>query len=378
MFGKNEITGFKNLDKTPLLNVWALRKYGIMNFKTLISPLSIPFIHLLRFDFQNTYKRFDGESFASFANRTRMPGKMRLMFNSFARAFFAEPDHMSMAELIKGFHFYFLSNEEGLVHDVLNDNFYDSFISYCEQHLVSNKAVIKLNTPVNRVEKAGNGFYVDGNFFDYCVLCTDVKATKAILKSAVGFENDKDLLTRVATMGQSDGYAVLRIWTDAFEAERNLPFFVFIDRLKCLDSITFYHKMEKESAVWSEKNKGGIFELHCYAVNPAMTGDEIQQALLAELIHYFPELKDMKIIHRYFQYKNDFPAFHTNQYALRPQIQTATKGFYLAGDWVKMDNCTMLMEAAYTSGALAANYIFDAEGLRENLLESVPAKGLLS
>jgi uncharacterized protein with NAD-binding domain and iron-sulfur cluster len=53
-------------------------------------------------------------------------------------------------------------------------------------------------------------------------------------------------------------------------------------------------------------------------------------------------------------------------------------GFYVAGDWVKMDNCTMLMEAAYTSGAIAANHIMNVEGLQENLLESVPLKGVLA
>jgi hypothetical protein len=43
-----------------------------------------------------------------------------------------------------------------------------------------------------------------------------------------------------------------------------------------------------------------------------------------------------------------------------------------------MNNCTMLMEAAYTSGAIAANRILKCEGLRENQLESVPLKGLLA
>jgi len=38
----------------------------------------------------------------------------------------------------------------------------------------------------------------------------------------------------------------------------------------------------------------------------------------------------------------------------------------------------MLMEAAFTSGAIAANHILEKEGLRENLLVSVPAKGILA
>ena len=135
MFDKDKKQGFKGLDKTPLLNVLDLRKFGIVSWATFLNPLGLPFINLLKFDFAKTYKNFDSESFASFAKRTRMNDKMRLVFNSFSRAFFAEPEDMSMAELIKSFHFYFLSNEEGLQYDVLNDDFQTSFISYCENFL---------------------------------------------------------------------------------------------------------------------------------------------------------------------------------------------------------------------------------------------------
>lgn len=256
MFGKSERQGFKDLDKTPLLNIWGLRKHGMLNWKTFISPLSIPYIQLLRFNFSSTFKKFDGESFKSFAKLTRMPAKMRLVFNSFARAFFAEPENMSMAELIKGFHFYFLSNEEGLLHDVLNDNFYDSFIRYCEQFLNNYKVTISTGTNVETIERKNAGFEVNGQKFDYCILCTDVKGTKEIIQGAIGFDADQHWIKQLTTLQPSGGYAVLRIWTNKFEADSALPFFVFTGRLKCLDSITFYHRMEKESEEWSKKNRG--------------------------------------------------------------------------------------------------------------------------
>jgi isorenieratene synthase len=137
--------------------------------------------------------------------------------------------------------------------------------------------------------------------------------------------------------------------------------------------------MEKTSAAWSAQNKGGIFELHSYALPNDLKDDEaIKQALMDEFFHYFPELKDLQIKHEYFQHRHDFPAFHTGLAATRPGISTDVPGLYLAGDWVKMDNPSMLMEGAYTSGALAANEIFKKEGLQENLLESVPLKGVLA
>ena len=122
---------FKNLSLVPGLNIADMRKHGVFSWGTMINPFSLPLIDLLRFDFSKTYKKYDTVSFADFARRTRMNNLMKIIFNSFSRAFFAEPEDMSMAELIKSFHFYFLSNEEGLLYDVLDDDFQRSFISYC-------------------------------------------------------------------------------------------------------------------------------------------------------------------------------------------------------------------------------------------------------
>jgi isorenieratene synthase len=308
-----------------------------------------------------------------------MNAKMKLVFNSFSRAFFAEPEDMSMAELLKSFHFYFLSNEDGLLYDVLDDDFQHSFIAPCEKFLSEHDAQVHYSTPVTDLEKTDTGYLVNAEPFDYCVLCTDVKHTKRIMTQAVGFEAHSEAVSRLTSLKQSGRYAVLRLWTDRFEADKTLPFFIFTDRLKCLDSVTLYHKMEKESAAWSQKNNGGIFELHSYSVPKDLTTDEeVKAHLLRELYHYFPELEGMTFVHEYFQHRDDFPAFHTGQYARRPEVDTGIPGFYVAGDWVKMNNCTMLMEAAYTSGAIAANLIMQREGLRENQLESVPLKGVLA
>jgi isorenieratene synthase len=137
--------------------------------------------------------------------------------------------------------------------------------------------------------------------------------------------------------------------------------------------------MEKESAAWSAKNNGGIFELHSYSlINDFKSDDEIKQQLLLEFFHYFPELKDIKIKHEYFQHRDDFPAFHLHQYKERPTVKTEVPNLYLAGDWVKLPIPAMLMEAAYTSGSMASNYIFNEEKLQENKLESVSNFGLFA
>jgi isorenieratene synthase len=378
LYENNQKQGFKDLETTPGLNVWALRKHGVFGWLTMISPFSMPFLSLLTFNFDKTYKKYDGESFAHYAKKTFMPKKMQLVFNSFARAFFAEPEDMSMAELIKGFHFYFLSNDKGLVYDVLDQDFQFAFIDYCIAFLEKHQAQIHLNTPVTQLAKEGAGFQVNGNNFDYCVIASDVNGTKKIFENAVGFDAYPTLVNQCKELKNSGNYAVLRLWTDRFEKDKELPFFIFTDRLKCLDSITLYHKMEKESTEWSKEHNGGIFELHSYAVPKGMTKAECEKQLIEELYHYMPELQGMIIKHQYYQFRSDFPAFHTGLYKDRPTVETEVPNLFLAGDWVKMQNCTMLMEAAFTSGALAANAISKKENIQIHPLFHIHDKGIFA
>ena len=370
--------GFAGIDNTPGLNIVDLRKKGVVNFFTFINPLSISFLKLLRFHPTKTFEKYDSVSFETFAKQTMMPSHMRLVFNSFARAFFAEPHKMSLAELIKGFHFYFLSNDDGLIYDVLNDDFEHTFLKPTEEFIVKHNGKIKRNTAINKIEYTDGKFKIQDDIFDYCILSLDVKHAKNLIPNSDSLHQFPALKNNFESLKCTDRYAVLRVWTDKFETQKDLPYFVFTDRLKCLDSVTFYHKMEKESAAWSQKNNGGIFELHSYSLSDDLKDNEqIKKQLLDELYHYFPELKGMKIKHEYFQHRDDFPAFHLNQYKNRPTIKTEIPNLFLAGDWVKLPVPSMLMEAAYTSGAMASNYIFNQENLQENLLESVYSYGLM-
>jgi len=49
----------------------------------------------------------------------------------------------------------------------------------------------------------------------------------------------------------------------------------------------------------------------------------------------------------------------------------------MAGDWVRLPYPMTHMEAAFTSGLLCANTIFDAMGLQQEPIFTVAPKGLL-
>jgi isorenieratene synthase len=371
--------GFAGIDDTPGLNIWDLRKKGAFGISVFLNPFSMRMMELLKYHPEKTFEKFDNISFAQFAKRSHMPAHLQMVFSSFSRAFFAEPSKMSMAELIKGFHFYFLGSNDGLLYDVMNEDFEISFLRPAEIFIEKNNGKVLKNTAVNSIEYNEEKFKVNGGWFDYCILAADVKNLQPLIARSTGFEQYEGFIKKMEALKCTDRYAVYRIWTDSFEANKRLPDFVMTDRIRCLDSITFYHKLEKASMQWSEKNNGGIFELHSYSLPDDLRDDEkIKAQLLKEFYHYFPELKGMEIHHEFFQHRDDFPAFHTGQYKSRPEVQTEIPNLYLAGDWVKLPVPAMLMEAAYTSGAMAANYIFSEEGLQENLLESVYGYGMLA
>ncbi len=371
--------GFAGIDNTPALNIFDLRKKGVLSNWTFLNPKSMRYLDLLKYDPIKTFEKFDGISFEEYANKSAMPKHLRLVFTSFARAFFAEPHKISMAELIKGFHFYFLSNDDGLLYDVLNDDFEHTFLNPIEDYITKYNGKIIRNCSVEKIEYSGEKFNINNDIFDYCILSLDAKHVKPLIKNSTGLESFATFNKQISNLKCTDRYAVLRVWTDKFENDKTLPFFIFTDRLKCLDSVTFYHRMEKESADWSTKNNGGIFELHSYTlIDELKDEEEIKQQLLLEFFHYFPELKEMNIKHEYFQLKDDFPAFHLNQYKDRPTVKTEIPNLFLAGDWVKIPSPAMLMEAAYTSGSMAANFIFNKEYIQENKLESVANQGLFA
>lgn len=380
LYADGQKQGFAGIDTTPGLNIWDLRKKNVIDWKTFINPLSVAYLELLRFDPDKTFEKYDNVSFESFANKTLMTPHLRLVFNSFARAFFSEPEKMSLAELMKGFHFYFLSNEDGLLYDVLNDDFETTFLKPVADYIRTKGGSIYLETEINQITQNEYGkFIVEGREYDYAVIASDIKHTKQLFESSSLFDEYPVFKKQMSAQNTSDRYAVLRIWADRFEKDSSLPFFLFTDRLQCLDSITLYHKMEETSKRWSAENNGGIFELHSYSLPSKLTDDKaIEQQLLAEFFHYFPELKGLSVKHSFFQHRDDFPAFHVGNYKNRPTVNTPVDNLFFAGDWVKLPTTAMLMEAAYTSGAMSANNIFDKEGLRQNELHSVSNKGLLA
>lgn len=370
---------FKEIDQTPVLNILSMRKSGIYSLKDAMSNHKFSkMLSLLKYDKEKTFEKYDSTSFKDFADFINLPPQMRLMFTTFSRAFFAEPQFISMAELIKSFHFYFLSNDHGLIYDVLNDDFQHTILSPAADFIKQNGGNIYTNNPVNSISQIDGKFNLNGNNYDYLIMSTDIHGTKKIFANSEFIKyGNPDFYDTIMKQKKSQRYAVLRLWMDKRIGD-DLPFFVFTDAVKILDSVTFYHNMEKESAEWSERNKGGIYELHSYALPDDINENDVRDQFLEEFYSYFPEIKGAKILYENLQVKKDFTAFHTNLYKNRPRPETDIENLYLTGDWIKLPIPAMLMEASASSALFACNNIFSKEKLRNEFVYSVPLKGLLA
>lgn len=371
---------FKNVETTPVLNILSLGSNKFFRFRDLLfSPRSWRMGEFLEYDEAKTFAKYDSSSFEQFAREASLPESLQLIFNTFARAFFAPADKLSTAELMKSFHFFYLSHDHGLLYDYFDTDYREALIQPASRYLNRHGVSIKLSRPVEETRRDNDKFIVESEPFDYLILASDVVGTKKICGNSQWIKaSSEKTYSELMSLEASGGYAVYRIWLSK-RTGGGLPVFIITEKHDVLDSVTFYHQFDRSAAEWANRSGGGVYELHCYALPPdALSEAAMKAAFLAELQFYFPELKDARIIYDHLQVRHDFTAFYTNLNKSRPEFTTAIPNLYLAGDWVKTGIPAMLMEGAYTSGLLCANSILAKHGLQEEPVWSVPLRGIFA
>jgi carotenoid phi-ring synthase / carotenoid chi-ring synthase len=371
---------FKNVETTPVLNILSLGRNKFFQFRdVLFSPSSWKMGEFLEYDEAKTFAKYDSISFEEFANRASLPASLELIFNTFARAFFAPGDKLSTAELMKSFHFFYLSHNHGLLYDYFDTDYQEALIEPTTRYLNQHHVSIKLNHPVGETRHEDGMFVVGSERFDYLILASDVVGTKNICRNSPWIETSSaKTYLELTSLTASTGYAVYRLWLDRRIGD-DLPVFIITEKQAVLDSVTFYHQFDRSAAQWAERSGGGVYELHCYALPLELLAEaDLKAAFLAELHSYFPELRDVTIVHDHLQVRHDFSAFYTSLNTTRPEFKTRIPNFYVAGDWVKTGMPAMLMEGAFTSGVLCANSILANHGLQEEPVWSVPLRGIFA
>jgi len=163
--------GFAEIETTPVLNILSLARRGFFSLREVaVNRKASELRALLQFDRERTFPAWDDTSYDQFAARAQLPAGLKLVFSTFARAFFAPGDKLSVAELMKSFHFFYLSNDCGLLYDYFNCNYKEALLDPLERVLAANHVALELGTRVEACSRREDAFVVNGIEFDYLIL----------------------------------------------------------------------------------------------------------------------------------------------------------------------------------------------------------------
>ncbi|MDH3726159.1 MAG: FAD-dependent oxidoreductase [Myxococcales bacterium] len=371
---------FGDVETVPALNIVDLGRRGFYRWRDVMPKRTRGRLDaFLRFDMTRTYEALDDTTFERFCDDAALPAELRVSFRTFARAFFSDEVDLSAADVLRAFHFYYLSHDHGLMYDYPVGDYESTLLAPIRAHLREHGVELRLRSPVESIERGGHRrFRVADDEFDWVVIATDIPGTQAIVSSSAWLTDlHGDFVTDIRALRTSHGYAVWRIWVDR-DVRPGLPTFINVDRQRILDSVTLYHRITDEARRWAEAHRGAVLELHSYALPRDIDGEaEVRRLFLKELEYYFPELGDLTISADALQIRRDFPAFAPGQHAHRPQPKLPIEGLLIAGDWVRLPYPMTHMEAAFTSGLVCANAVFDTLGLQQEPIFTVAPKGML-
>ncbi|MDH3201097.1 MAG: FAD-dependent oxidoreductase [Myxococcales bacterium] len=371
---------FGDVEKVPALNILDLGRRGFYRWRDVTAKRTRNRLDaFLRFDMTRTYETLDDTTFERFCDDAALPAELRVSFRTFARAFFSNEADLSTADVLRAFHFYYLSHDHGLMYDYPVGDYETTLLAPIRAHLHQNGVEVRLSSPVESIERGERKrFRVAGGDYDWVVIGADIAGAQAIVEGSAWLkELHPNFVASIQALRTSHGYAVWRIWVDR-DVRPDLPTFINVDRQRVLDSVTLYHRITDEARQWAEAHDGAVLELHSYALPSDIVGEgEVRRLFLKELEYYFPELGDLTISAEALQIRNDFPAFAPGQHAHRPEPKLPIEGLLMAGDWVRLPYPMTHMEAAFTSGLLCANEVLDGLALQQEPIFTVAPKGLL-
>ncbi|MFC4947686.1 FAD-dependent oxidoreductase [Pseudonocardia sp. GCM10023141] len=376
-----DLTG---LPAAPPLNLVALfARSPSLGLRDLLGSRQSLAAQLLAYDRARTTAAFDEVAAADFLAALGMSDRAQAMlFEAFARSFFAEPGALSAAELIAMFHYYFLGNPEGIGFDAPDTDYLGCIWEPFAAYLHGLDAQVRTATPALSIAPVGGHRWQvqtpDGPLTTrHLVLATDPGALRALLAASPEVAAVAPRLARKAAAVQvAPPFAVSRLWLDRDVAASRATFSA-VSREPTLDSITVYSRLERPSAQWAARTGGAVIELHSYACT-APDVDTATARMRAELAALWPETADAGVVHLQQRLEATAPTFPPGSAGTRLVVAGEGRGVRLAGDHVDTPFLSGLMERAAVTGVLAANDVLAEVGAGPEEIRSVPQRGLLA
>jgi isorenieratene synthase len=322
---------------------------------------------LLAYDPVETYRALDSVSAADLLDRLGMPDRARAMlFEVFAHSFFNHD---------------FLGNPEGLAFDAPGLDYDTAIWRPLAEHLRRRGGELRCDAAVTAID-AEDGEWVargPGGRWSarHLVLAVDPPALRTLVDASPGLAAAAPRLAgKLAGFGAGPPYAVARFWLDR-DVAPGRPIFSGVSRQPTLDSITLYHRLEAGARSWARRTGGSVIELHAYACPDGVAAEELAARMRAELVELWPEANG-GVRHLQARVERQAPSFDIGSATDRPEVVTDADRLYLAGDGIRADIPSALMERAAVTGILAANEILARSGATTEPVWSVRPRGLLA
>lgn len=326
------------------------------------------------------YEQLDGISAQELLARIRFPeAANHLAFEVFSRSFFADPRHLSAAELVLMFHIYFLGSSEGLLFDVPCEPFPTALWEPLGRYLAGHGADLRLGQRIQEVRPTSEGGvhvvleYDAAEHHDAAVLALDTDGLQNIVSRSPSL-GDEAWRAQVMRLRTTPPFLVSRLWLDR-RVRPDRPGFLGTSGYGTLDNVSVLERWEGEAERWSTHTGGSVVELHAYAVDSYSDHRAEQRTLLEQLRRVYPETRDAQVVDERHEWRDDCPLFAVGGYPDRPGVRTPYPAVMLAGDLVRTNLPVALMERAATTGFLAANALLERWGVRGQTLWTVPDRG---
>ncbi|MBN9101699.1 MAG: FAD-dependent oxidoreductase [Pseudonocardia sp.] len=376
-----DLTG---LPGAPPLNLLALfARSPSLGIRDLLTSDQALAAQLLAYDRDTTTAAFDAMPAADFLKQLGMSDRAQAMlFEAFARSFFASPGSLSAGELVAMFHYYFLGNPEGIGFDAPDTDYLTCIWAPFQAYLEKHGAQVRTSTPALALAPESHGWRVTvpaGPPLStrHLVLATEPGALRSLVAASPDLAAVAPRLARKAAAVQvAPPFAVTRLWFDR-DVAPDRPTFNAVSREPTLDSITVYSRLERPSAEWAARTGGSVVELHSYACT-ASDVDEATARMRAELAALWPETAAAQVVHLQQRMEATAPTFPPGSAGTRPSVTGDARGVRIAGDHVDPPFLSGLMERASMTGVLAANDVLAEVGSAPERIDGVPQRGLLA
>ncbi|MBM4279431.1 MAG: FAD-dependent oxidoreductase [Deltaproteobacteria bacterium] len=335
-------------------------------------------LEVMNYDHDKMQAKYDGVTFADWAKQKGISKKFyELILEPAASVTLNDPDKISAAEMLQMMHAYFISQPRAMNREVTTTDHATAVLEPWQQRLQDLGVKVETNHVTRGLRFEGGkakGEVGEAKDYDFVVVATSVPGTKKLLQGSVADAASAAELAKLRAVADplqtAPPYHVLRVWLDQAPPP-GTPDVIESPQHKPIHLYCFTSQLEDESAEYARRTGGSVVELHLYDTPElaGLTKEQIWDKVKGTFAELQPTLKEANVRGMVLGRHHDFTSYETGQTKARPApdapAAAGVDNLAFAGDWVKTDYPSALMERAVATGREAANVALLRDDVRQ-------------